>query len=49
MVKKPSKSLEMNAVKVESKLKKFLGAGHCHSDCEECSDEDCEDAPYDLL
>jgi len=48
MVKKPSKSLELDAVKVQSKLKKFLGQGHCHSDCDDCSDESCNDDHTDV-
>jgi len=43
MIKKPSKSLKMDALKVASKMKKFIGQGHCHSDCDDCSDDSCDE------
>jgi len=43
MIKKPSKSLKVDSLKVASKMKKFNGEGHCHSDCESCSDDSCDE------
>jgi len=46
MIKKPSKSLKIDSLKVASKMKKFIGEGHCHSDCDSCSDDSCDEDNY---